>query len=97
MRSRPTSPVDTTPPTGPRRAVLVIGASFTLAFACNPGSLGRWGYMLDDNAITRPVQVATEAVADGAVGAWKSAGLRVPYDALREWSRRVRQAAGASD
>ena len=95
MRIEFPSPVDGTPKASLRRTLVVVITGFPLAFALNPGSMGRWAYMLNDSEGVRLVQSAAEAASNHAILAWRSAGLAVPYDALRDLSQRARAAIGA--
>lgn len=97
MQHEASSPVDGTPSATLQRTVLVIVLGFVLALALNPGSAGRWGYMLDDSAAVRPLQVAAETASKTGSVPWHIAGLPVPYDLFRELSRRARPTIGAAD
>jgi hypothetical protein len=97
MRNKCPSPIDATPRASLYRTIMVVITGFALAFALNPGSLGRWDYMLNDSAAVRPVQVVADAVSDATAATWRSAGLQVPYDVLRDLAHRARLMVGASN
>ena len=91
MRADKTSPVDGTPiaPIGKVTRAILLGALFGLCLY--PRCVSRWGYMLDDSAWSRPVQVAARGVSDFGVGVWASAGLPVPMDLVERVGERVRE------
>ena len=97
MEHKTPSPIDGTPSASLRKTVLVVVTGFALAFALDPGSVGRWGYMLNDSEAVRPVQAAATAVSDAANAVWADAGLVAPFEALRTLSQRGRVMIGAND
>ena len=91
------SPIDGTPSASLSKTILVVVAAFALGFALDPGSLGRWGYMLNDSEAVQPVQAAAAALSDAAAAVWGDVGLAVPFEALRAVSQRGRVMIGAND
>lgn len=76
------SPLDNTPPSKVRAVVVAVVVGMAVAFAVNPGSVGRWGYMLSENAWNRPVIVVAQRIAAFGTEAYTHFGVAVPFDAV---------------
>jgi hypothetical protein len=78
------SPVDGTPSTQAPRAVRAVVIGMMVAWAINPGAVGRWGYMLNDNAWNRPVQVTARKLSSLGTDFYARVGLPVPFDEIQK-------------
>jgi hypothetical protein len=77
-----TSPLEHTPSSKVRHVVIVVSIGAAVALLLNPGSLGRWAYMLNETAWNRPLVVVSQRMSDIGSGTYTHLGVLVPFDAM---------------